>query len=61
VLLDDDVIFLCIADDFECALDAEEGGGLQVVSGTPANGYVLEDGVTFYVAEDNTTFYVQEV
>lgn len=29
--------------------------------GTPANGYVLEDGTTFYVAEDNTTFYVQEV
>jgi hypothetical protein len=26
----------------------------------PANGYVLEDGVTFYVAEDGATNYVQE-
>jgi hypothetical protein len=28
--------------------------------GTPANGYVAEDGTTFYVAEDGSTFYVQE-
>ncbi len=32
------------------------GGG----GGTPANGYVAEDGTTSYVAEDGSTFYVQE-
>ena len=32
------------------------GGG----PGTPANGYVTEDGTIFYVAEDGQTFYVQE-
>ena len=32
------------------------GGG----GGTPANGYVAEDGTTNYVAEDGSTFYVQE-
>jgi hypothetical protein len=42
-----------------CAQD-EEGGVIQVVTGTPVNGYVAEDGVTFYVAEDGSTFYVQE-
>lgn len=47
---------------------AEASGGFpHVVSrrtatglGTPANGYVLENGTTFYVAEDGATFYVQE-
>lgn len=34
------------------------GGG--AAGGTPANGYVTEDGTTVYVAEDGTTFYVQE-
>lgn len=29
-------------------------------TGTPTNGYVAEDDVTFYVAEDGSTFYVQE-
>jgi hypothetical protein len=36
------------------------GGAMQILTGGPSNGYVLEDGTTFYVAEDGTTFYVQE-
>lgn len=41
-----------------CRLIRYVGGGR--VSGTPANGYVTEDGTVFYVAEDGSTFYVQE-
>ena len=36
--------------------DIELSGG----GGTPANGYVAEDGTTYYVAEDGSTYYVQE-
>jgi hypothetical protein len=50
---EDEELFVCLNDD--------ERGGIVVVSGTPANGYVAEDGTTFYVAEDGATFYVQEV
>lgn len=36
------------------------GRGAVGGAGTPANGYVTEDGAVFYVAEDGFTFYVQE-
>ena len=51
---EDEELFVCLHDD-------EYGGTVPVVTGTPANGYVAEDGTTFYVAEDGVTFYVQEL
>jgi hypothetical protein len=52
---EDEELFVCVDDEEFMA------GLIPVVTGTPANGYVAEDGVTFYVAEDGATFYVQEI
>jgi hypothetical protein len=59
---EDELLLVCLADNYECWLDERQAGGGQLSAVSAANGYITEDfpPPTFYVAEDGGTIYVQE-
>jgi hypothetical protein len=58
---DDDLLLVCLADDYECALDEmlARGGGV-VPPAQAIEGYITEDASQNYITEDASSIYIPE-